>query len=171
MSLKSFDKFCENMILSEPKSEKAIFDERQKIVRSQLTAEALIVYVFLSAVNVFIMEASYQWCESYFATLVLAAAVSLMWWTIRCAAKGVLFGVNGTFSIRYVGAMWIGLGLCNVVMEGCRIEYLYKDGMIAEKLVMLVSFGLLAVCGIISLIVASAEDKRHKKENEYYESP
>ena len=166
MSLKSFDKFCEKMILSEPKSEKAIFDERQKIVRSRLTTEALIVYAFLSAVDVLIMDTAYQWCESHFATLVLAAAVSLMWWTIRCAAKGVLFGVNGTFSMSYVGAMWIGLGLCEIVTEICKIEYLYKDGMIAENLVILVSFGLLAVCGVINLIVASVENKQCKKENE-----
>ena len=166
MSLKSFDKFCEKMILSEPKSEKAIFDERQKIVRSRLTTEALIVYVFLSAVDVLIMDTTYQWCESYFAALVLAAAVSLMWWTIRCAAKGVLFGVNGTFSMSYVGAMWIGLGICAIVKEICKIEYLYKDGMIAESLVILVSFGLFAVCGAINLIVASVENKRCKKENE-----
>ena len=44
MSLKSFDKFCERMILAEPGSEKEIYDERQKQIRTQLTVEALTVF-------------------------------------------------------------------------------------------------------------------------------
>ena len=41
MSLKSFDKFCERLILSEPGSQKEVFDERQNVMRSRLAIEAL----------------------------------------------------------------------------------------------------------------------------------
>lgn len=41
MSMKSFDKFCERIILAEPGSQKEIFDERQRQQRTQLTVEAL----------------------------------------------------------------------------------------------------------------------------------
>lgn len=56
MSLKSFDKFCERMILAEPGSQKEIFDERQKIVRSRITIEALLIFGCSAILNCMIME-------------------------------------------------------------------------------------------------------------------
>lgn len=106
MSLKSFDKFCENIILGEPSSQKQIFDERQNILRSRLITEALIIFAVLSALNTMVMDAGAMWCEGYFAPMVLSAALCLLWWLIRCSAKGVLFGVNGTVAMKCTGGSW-----------------------------------------------------------------
>lgn len=60
MSLKSFDKFCERMILAEPGSEKEIYDERQKQIRTQLTVEALTVFGAMSMLAVMINETAFS---------------------------------------------------------------------------------------------------------------
>lgn len=79
MSLKSFDKFCENIILGEPSSpkQKQIFDERQNILRSRLITEALIIFAVRSALNTMVMDAGPMWCEGFFAPMVLSAALCL----------------------------------------------------------------------------------------------
>ena len=55
MSLKSFDEFCAKIINGKP-VEKEIFDERQKLVRTQITVEAFKVFTVTACVNVLIME-------------------------------------------------------------------------------------------------------------------
>ncbi|MDE7230288.1 MAG: hypothetical protein K2N56_07395, partial [Oscillospiraceae bacterium] len=58
MSLRSFDKFCENAIPLDKNTayEKEIFDERQKIMRSQLVIEAFSVLSAAEIINCFGMD-------------------------------------------------------------------------------------------------------------------
>lgn len=114
MSMKSFDKFCENLILGKSGSEKEIYDERQKIVRMHLTVEALAVYVVLSALTLVIHDEFVRLCESSFFILAMWGAAAYLWWVIRCAYKECLFGVSGkkvintaTFILFYVPVMLI----------------------------------------------------------------
>lgn len=166
MSLKSFDKFCEKMITGEPSSEKPIYDERQNIVRSRLIIEALTIYGVASMLDAMVAEAAYMWCESYFAQMVLIAALSLMWYLIRCAAKGALFGVNGTYFAKITGCCWIGMGLFFVLYNVFKDNMsIVSDGALSDDFVYAVSYGLLALCGIFQIIMARREDKR-RKENQ-----
>lgn len=171
MSLKSFDKFCENMILGEPSSQKQIFDERQNIVRSRLITEALIIFAALSMLNTMIMEAGPKWCESFFAPMVFFAALCLLWWLIRCSVKGALFGVNGTTAMKYTGGVWTGIGLLYMIInilggksDGVLVDGVIVDGVVGEKFLIVVSCAVLMLCGVYILVMASREDKRRKKE-------
>lgn len=60
MSLKSFDDFCAKIVNNDPIEQKEIFDERQLIVRSQITKRALWAFVIMSGINLIIMECGPQ---------------------------------------------------------------------------------------------------------------
>ena len=94
MSMKSFDKFCERIILAEPGSQKEIFDERQRQQRTQLTVEALLIYCAAAALCV-LMNEVFGFLESSFSGMVFIAAAAFLWWNIRALVKGCLFGVSG----------------------------------------------------------------------------
>lgn len=66
MSLKSFDDFCAKIVNNDPIEQKAIFDERQSIVRSQITIRALWAFVIMTSINLTIMECGLQWCGAGF---------------------------------------------------------------------------------------------------------
>ena len=85
MSLKSFDKFCENLILTEPGSQKIIYDERQKIVQMKIGIETLIIFGGAATLNCLAMDLIYQYAESYTAPLVLICCFALF--TTICAAR------------------------------------------------------------------------------------
>lgn len=171
MSLKSFDKFCENIILGEPSSQKQIFDERQNIVRSRLITEALIIFAALSMLNTMIMEAGPKWCESFSAPMVFFAALCLLWWLIRCSVKGALFGVDGTTAMKCTGGFWAGIGLFYMIMntfgghsDGVFAGGIIVDGMVGEKFLIVVSCAVLTLCGVYILVMASREDRHRKSE-------
>ncbi len=166
MSLKSFDKFCEKMITGEPSSEKPIYDERQNIVRSRLIIEALTIYGAASIIDAALNELVYMWCESVFAQLVLIAALCLMWYLIRCAAKGALFGVNGTYFAKITGCGWVGMGVFFALYFAFGDDVsVVTDGALSGDIVFVISYVLLALCGIFQIIMARREDKR-RKENQ-----
>ena len=97
MSMKSFDKFCEKLITAEPGSEKEIFDERQSVMRMRLAIEALLICVGLIFINGVISEMiiERQWAEYMSVVNLLFAVLCVLWWIIRCAAKGCLVAVSG----------------------------------------------------------------------------
>lgn len=166
MSLKSFDKFCEKMITGEPSSEKPIYDERQNIVRSRLLIEALMIYGVASMFDTALNEMVYMWCESFFAQLVLIAALCLMWYLIRCTAKGALFGVNGTYFAKITGCGWLGMGVFFALYFALYDDVsVVTDGALSKYFVYVISYGLLALCGVFQIIMARREDKR-RKENQ-----
>lgn len=113
MSLKSFDKFCERLILAEPGSQKEIFDERQNVMRSRLAIEALFIYVGLTFLNSMVMEMFYQWAESQMAVTLLFAVICLLWWEIRCALKGCMLAVSGRYAQKYSAIMAVFVGALN----------------------------------------------------------
>lgn len=165
MSLKSFDKFCEKMVTGEPASEKPIYDERQNIVRSRLLIEALMIYGVASMLDAALNEQVYMWCESFFAQLVLIAALCLIWYLIRCTTKGALFGVNGTYFAKITGCGWLGMGAFFSLYFAFGDDMcVVKDGALSKHFVFVISYGLLALCGIFQIIMARRED-RHREKN------
>ena len=94
MSMKSFDKFCEKMILGEPGSEKEIFDERQKQLRTHILVQSLVIYAIASALCVVLNE-FIGFLESDFSGMVFVAGAVYLWWVIFLAVKECMFGVSG----------------------------------------------------------------------------
>lgn len=88
MSMKSFDKFCERIILAEPGSQKEIFDERQRQQRTQLTVEALLIYCAAAALCV-LMNEVFGFLESSFSGMVFIAAARFSLVEHSRACKGV----------------------------------------------------------------------------------
>lgn len=163
MSLKSFDKFCESIILNDPKSRKDIFDERQRQIRSKITLESLLIYVTAVFVNTAVMENAYMWCESYAAPMLLLMIACCFYWMIRNAAKGTLFAVNGSFSNKFTGiygmfmSVMFGISAVFKLEEG---ESFIRNGAVTKSFMFLVTFVLIFVFSLIMFILAGKEDKR-----------
>ncbi len=98
MSLKSFDKFCEKIIMGEVGSEKEIYDERQNQIRTKLIIEALVIFGTMTALGTFLYDIL-KWCESTFSICAICCAAAYLWWTIRALFNGCLFGVSGKGTI------------------------------------------------------------------------
>lgn len=170
MSLKSFDKFCENLILSEPESQKEIIDERQKMVRSKALTEALLIYAGGSFVNTVIMDRAYQWCDNFFAPMVILAAICYIYWILRSYFSGALFGVNGTFSAKISSVLVIvqgffwGTRAIFDLLEGEAV--CVNDGMLTAELVCSVSFVLFLASAVAVLIFAKKTEKAERNGEE-----
>lgn len=167
MSLKSFDKFCERLILTEPGSQKEIFDERQNVLRSRLAIEALFVYVGLTFVNSIVTEMFYQWAESMMTVTLLFMMLCLLWWEIRCAFKGCLLAVSGRYAQKYSAIMGIFVGALNglrYVFDIGREDFFITNGRLSENLVFALCFLLLIVNGIFMLCVMRREEKINESE-------
>lgn len=175
MSLKSFDKFCEKIIMGDPApiNQKEIFDERQNQVRQKLTIEALTVFGAAVSLNTLIMDCGPKWCEGYFAPIVLILALSYMYWLIRVVKKGALFGVEGTAKAERNAGMFISMsvvyGLIMFLNEDREI-YIFRDGMVSEIFVIMLFYVIAVVCGAVTLVLAHKEKKRLKAE-EAQENP
>lgn len=167
MSLKSFDKFCERLILTEPGSQKEIFDERQNVMRSRLAIEALFVYVGLTFVNSMVTEMFYQWAESMMTVTLLFAVICLLWWEIRCAVKGCLLAVSGRYAQKYSAIMCIFIGALNgirYVFDIGKEDYFVTNGRLTDDFVFALCFLLLIVNGIFMLCVMRHEEKNREVE-------
>ena len=99
MSLKSFDDFCAKIVNNDPIPQKDIFDERQTIVRAQLTTRALWAFVIMSGINLLVMECGPQWCESWVLSTAFFGAAAYLYWVCANARQGSLFGINGTATL------------------------------------------------------------------------
>lgn len=166
MSLKSFDNFCESLILAEPGSEKEIFDERQKIITSRLSIEALSICLSLCVINAFIMDLGYKW-GNYCPSTLLIISVCTVYYLIRLAAKGCLFGIGGFRSRK---SLLITLSICGALNALMRLSdvlydgYIIKNGMLTNDFIYFVSFALLTVCGVISVCGLIVYEKNLNKE-------
>ncbi|MCM1298823.1 MAG: hypothetical protein NC203_03770 [Firmicutes bacterium] len=173
MSLKSFDKFCENMILGPEKydyRQKEIYDERQNQVRQKLITEALLVYCGAVFVNTVVMENIYQWCSSYLAPIIFLAMVCYFYWMLRCKAMGCLFGVGSSYNTKWTG--WI-LIIESIMFELLCIDditaalgegksFFFNDGMVEANFLLSLVFPLISTVGIITVVLA----KKHIRETE-----
>lgn len=169
MSLKSFDKFCERMILAEPGSQKEIFDERQKIVRSQITIEALLIFGCSAILNCIIMEECYKWAESQLAAMALLMSSCLLYWQVRCAAMGCMIGTNGKFPQTATGVyiIFIGaLGLLRFTDKFGEPDFIIKDGALSNDFIAVVVMLIFLAVGIFTLCVIKHENKREERSEE-----
>lgn len=173
MSLKSFDKFCENMILGPENHnyrEKEIYDERQNQIRSKLIIEALLVFIGAVFINTIIMEECYRWCTSYLAPMALFGMVCYLYWMLRCQAKGCLFGIGSSYSTKWTAGVLIFESIVfgyitiddavNELEEGK--SFFFNNGMVEGRFILCLVFPLLLTLGIITVILA----KKHIKEVE-----
>ena len=167
MSLKSFDKFCEKIIMGEPDPiyRKEIFDERQNQVRQKLIIEALTVFGAAVSLNTLIMDCGVKWCEGYFAPVVLIIALCYMYWLIRVVKKGALFGVEGTAKAERNAGTFIGMSIGLLIfLNEDREIYIFRDGMLSEFFVMMLFYVIAVVCGVVTLVLAHKEKRRVKAE-------
>ena len=164
MSMKSFDKFCENIILGEPASQKEIFDERQKLQRTQLTVEALIAYGIMSAIAVMSNEIIYQWCEGNIMVMMLCMALCLLWWVVRNASKGSLFGVSGIgFQYTAIGSLcWLPYFIYTFFLKPEREFAVVRNEMLSSEFVASVALGIYFATDIVVLVIKICEKKREK---------
>ncbi|MDE7194304.1 MAG: hypothetical protein K2O14_10075 [Oscillospiraceae bacterium] len=176
MSLKSFDKFCEKIIMGEPDPiyRKEIFDERQNQVRSKLIIEALTVFGAAVSLNTLIMDCGLKWCEGYFAPIALIIALCYMYWLIRVVKKGALFGVEGTAKAEHNAGTVIGMSIVYwllIFLNEDREIYIFRDGMLSEFFVMMLFYVIAVVCGVATLVLAHKEKKRVKAEEAREDTP
>lgn len=169
MSLKSFDKFCEMIITSEPGSQKVILDERQRQVNSKLTTEALLIYIFASFANTAVMDRIYKWCDSFLAPMALIAAVCYIYWILRCHFSSALFGINGTAPAKWsagilmvLSVLWCVPFLFDFADEGG----VFHDGMLTAQLVGGISFLLIFIGAAATLVLAKRTEKAEPSDNE-----
>lgn len=174
MSMKSFDKFCEKLITAEPGSEKEIFDERQNVMRMRLAIEALLICIGLIFVNGVISEMiiERQWAEYMSAVNLLFVVLCVLWWIIRCAAKGCLVAVSGRIAQKTSAVMSILVGVLNGVryaLDFGEEDFFIKDGKLSADFVFLICFVLMIVCGVFLFTAIRREEKREesvkKEEN------
>lgn len=166
MSLKSFDKFCEDLILKQPGSDKIVLDERQKIMRSKILTEALVIFSGLSFINCLVMDLAYQWAETYAAPLLVFMLICGCYYNIRCAVKGCLVGINGErsakFSAGYCIAMGIMMSIRYVFSRDEEQTTLFADGKLTDNFCFLLVYILAVVCGVLTFILI----KRSRKDKE-----
>lgn len=167
MSLKSFDKFCESIINPDTESQKEIFDERQNIIRSKLMIEALLIYAGMTLINCIIMELFYKWAESQFSSMLLIMALCLLYWLIRCVAKGCIVSASGKqFQKNSTLAVFIGCGVFLIRFLLCIGEegFPITDGKFSDDFVFMLSLVIMILCGIIKRSAIYREEKRIREE-------
>lgn len=163
MSMKSFDKFCEKLILSEPNSEKEIYDERQKLMRMWLLVQALTGYAAASTLCVLLNELM-SFLESSFSGMVFLAAAAYLWYVIMAAVRGCLFGVSGKQTV-FNAIIVIGLTpswIITVLPDSDEPPLaLIRNGVLTEKAVILAAFILYLATSVIVLVINSTN--KHKE--------
>lgn len=167
MSMKSFDKFCEKIILGEPGSEKEIFDERQKQQRTQLTLFSLAVYAGASALVVMLNEVTPGFLEGSFSGMLLCAGAAYLIWVIMAARKGCLFGVSGSQVIINAISL-LSMALCYTLMllpdEDEESFAVIRNGKLTENAAVLFALAMMAVSAVI--VIASNIIKKRSEPND-----
>ncbi|MBD5384277.1 MAG: hypothetical protein HDR72_04690 [Ruminococcaceae bacterium] len=175
MSLKSFDDFCAKIINNDPIPQKDIFDERQTIVRAQLTTRALWAFVIMSGINLLIMECGPQWCESWVLSTAFFGAIAYLYWVCANARRGSLFGIHGTATLSsqigflFGDSIFIPIAILsdkepNDVIGG----FFIRNGMVSDYFMIVLNGALLLTSGIVMAICVGNHRKREKagKEND-----
>ena len=169
MSLKSFDKFCEDLILKEPGSEKIIYDERQKIVQLKLGIETLAIFGVLTILNCFVMDMIYQYTESYTLPIVLFVMLCAYYYNFRCAAKDCLIGINGSKALKYssISSIFVGIGLTFQYIFKEREGYLFiVDGQLSDDLLFSIAAVIVLGYGITMLLLVHHVEKKKSRQAE-----
>lgn len=169
MSLKSFDKFCEKMINGEPVDNKDIFDERQSVLRTQTTVQAMSIFIALACFNILIMEGGPQWCESYIASTALLVGIAYIYWLIQNWRKGSLFGIKGTKPLEYQASLMLCDGIFFPFYMFSHSQdffqcFFVKNGMVSEYLMFTLFLVMCVASGITIFILAHRYKKKTAEE-------
>lgn len=169
MSMKSFDKFCERLILAEPNSEKAVFDERQNQIRLRLGIEAMTVCITAVLINSFFSEHFVRWSEHQFTVISLIMVLCLFYWMIRCAANGcwvVVVNKHTQKNSAILAIFVFSLNLVRYIIDVFENGIFAADGTLSDEFVFMLALSTGILCGIFSLCVI----RRAEKTNESNES-
>ncbi len=171
MSLKSFDKFCEKLIMNEPMSNKDIFDERQNQLRQRILSRAFMVFAYSSTLNTLIMESGLQWCESYFCATIIFAAVSYIYYLAACSKADALVGINGAKGLRFSAVYMIIM--CSFFLFIYDYEdlepgenFFFHDGMLSGDFIMIILDILGILCGITALLLLHKYKKKKPEKTD-----
>lgn len=174
MSLKSFDKFCEDMILKEPGSKKVIFDERQRLVQMRIGIEALTIFGVLSLINCLIMDMAYQYAETYSAPMLLIMMLCALYYTIRCAAKGCLIGIGGEKQLKFSAGYAMFMGIMMMIkffFDTDEERVLFTDGKLGDDFCLLLVWIMAVLYGIITILLINIYTKKKEREKEDHDEP
>lgn len=174
MSLKSFDDFCAKIINNDPTiPQKAIFDERQTLVRSQITTRALWAFVIMSGINLLIMECGPQWCESWVLSTALFGAIAYLYWVCANVRRGSLFGVNGTATVAsqvgflFGDSIFIPILILSDKEPNDVIEnFFIRNGMVSDYFMIVLNGILLLTSGIVMAVCIADQRKKEKADKE-----
>ena len=167
MSLKSFDKFCEDLILKDPGSEKVIYDERQKLMQMKIGIETLIIFGGAATLNCLVMDLFYQYAETYTAPLVLIMLFCAFYCNLRCAAKDCLIGINGAGALRNSSFTGIFMGFVMSVKYITKEEHsIILNGQLSDDFVFLITTVSAIVYGITMLILVNRINKKKNEKSE-----
>lgn len=147
--------------------ERTVFDERQKALQLRYGVEAFAIFAFATFICCASLDFVYKWAESTAVVVLLIAVLSLLWYLIRCTAKGCMAAVSG----KRVQKAAFTLGAAGSAFQSIRFffkigeeDFPIKDGMLTIDFLFFVSLLLLLGCGIFSLCVIRSEEKRNGKE-------
>lgn len=170
MSLKSFDNFCAKIVNNDPIEQKAIFDERQSLVRSQLTTRALWLFVILSGINLIIMDCFWQWCESWVLSTAIFGAAAYLYWVCANSKNGTLFGINGAMSVLHQTFFIFGDSIIIPLLifsdeEHADIaeHFFIRSGMVSDYFAAAAACALYLAAGIVMAVSAHRFKKGERK--------
>ena len=171
MSLKSFDDFCAKIVNNDPTvPQKDIFDERQTIVRAQLTTRALWAFVIMSGINLLVMECGPQWCESWVLSTAFFGAAAYLYWVCANARQGSLFGINGTATLASQMGFLFGdsifvpiLILSDREQTDAAESFFIRNGMVSEEFMIVLNGTLLLTSGIVMAVCIGSHRKRERE--------
>lgn len=167
MSLKSFDKFCEDLILTEPGSQKIIYDERQKIMQMKIGIETLIIFGGAAVLNCLVMDMFYQYAESYTMPIVLIMLFCAFYYNLRCAAKDCLVGINGAGALRNSSFTGIFMGFMMSFQYITKEEHsVIVNGQLSNDFVYLITIVAVVAYGITMLILVGHIRKKKNEKSE-----
>lgn len=173
MSLKSFDDFCAKIVNNDPIEQKVIFDERQSIVRSQITVRALWAFVIMTSINLTIMECGLQWCESWVLSTAIFGAIAHLYWVTANAKRGSLFGLNGTVPIFNQTLFIFGDSIFIPLMifsdedhADIATSFFIRNGMVSDYFAMVLAAVLWLTSGIVMAVNIRKFKKKELEEKE-----
>lgn len=173
MSLKSFDDFCAKIINDDPIPQKEIFDERQTIVRAQLTTRALWAFVIMSGINLLVMECGPQWCESWVLSTAFFGAIAYLYWVCANAKRGTLFGIHGTATLSsqvgflFGDSIFLPIAILSDKEPNDVIgSFFIRNGMVSDYFMIVLNGTLLLTSGIVMAVCIGNYRKKEKAEAE-----
>lgn len=173
MSLKSFDDFCAKIVNNDPIQQKEVFDERQKLVRSQLTIRALWAFVIAASFNILVMECGPQWCESWVLSTAMIGAAAYLYWVIANARHSTLIGVSGTSAVTqsimfFIDGLMIPLVFIkNGNEEDSMTNFFFSNGMVSENLLAIIAGVFLSAAAAVMMSSAYHYQKAQKKKDKF----